>query len=481
MNAELIFSGVPKGEDYWGPHNDQIYFSTFYNGNKYEGNRFLVEVRRSGDKTYSYYSYLKSNTSDFENRSGGYFCMSLRLDMLCLDVVNLYHYMDMIFNKYVNNNFLIQTSNILRYQITNFGQKQNDIQLCQSNLIELIQNYMTGNDFVAFDESFKVTKTIVPEFNFNDCTKDNVLAAIKKNAAIICSSSALLQREQIAQQSFDSRLTSATKAKEDEISNLKKAHQTIKTQYTQLQTEITQLRDENERLKNEIKQKDAEIKQNSLRQNVSQIVSQIKDPINKLASFTEQSFQDHRKGTQKKEQEQSSFMETIVKWIIPVLNFLVLLGIGAYLLYLGVTKSDNNGSSSSLYGNDTKIESLADETDKTEADLIKPEVELPVITPISTNRTEQVTVDAEPTVVYDFSSVKIDISPYKGGDNPLIYGTTYTVKVVNAPAEGKWKVDHLMVESEKPQEIVVIANEKGPVSISYEIGTQAKKRELIVE
>lgn len=481
MNAELIFSGVPKGEDYWGPQNDQIYFSTFYNGNKYEGNRFLVEVRRSGDKTYSYYSYLKSNTSDFENRSGGYFCMSLRLDMLCLDVVNLYHFMDLIFNKFVNNNFLIQTSNILRYQITNFGQKQNDIQLCQSNLIELIQNYMTGNDFVAFDESFKVTKTVVPEFNFNDCTKDNVLAAIKKNAAIICSSTALLQREQIAQQSFDSRLTSATKAKEDEISNLKNEHQTIKTQYTQLQTEITQLRGEIEKLNNEIKQKDAEIKQNSLRQNVSQIVSQIKDPINKLASFTEQSFQDHKKGTQKKEQEQSSFLETIVKWIIPVLNFLVLLGIGAYLFFGFGAKSNSNDNSSLLsqISQDVKTLISHNNVNKSEESLSEGNN----ATKSTTNETQrQNNADNQDNnTSYDFSRVNIDIREYSGS-GPLTLGKTYHVTVKNNPCEGEWEIDNMQYENKTSNSIDIIPNNRGNVVISYYINYQlAKSRQLTVE
>lgn len=481
MQADLIFSGVPKGEDYLGPQTDQNYFSTFYNGNKYEGNRFLVEVRRSGDRLYSYYSYLKSNTTDIENRPGGYFCMSLRLDMFCKDVVNLYHFMDLVYIKYINNNFLLQTSNALRYQISNFIQKQNDIQLCQTTLLELIQNYMTGNDFVVLDDSFITTKTAVPEYNFNDCTKDYVLAAIKKNAAIICSSTALLQREQIAQQSFDSRLTSATKAKENEISNLKNAHQNIKTQYTQLQTEITQLRSEIGKLNNEIKQKDAEIKQNSLRQNVSQIVSQIKDPINKLASFTEQSFQDKRKESQKKEQEQSSFLETIVKWIIPVLNFLVLLGIGAYLFFGFGAKSNSNDNSSLLsqISQDVKTLISHNNVNKSEGSLLEGNN----ATKSTTNETQrQNNADNQDNVTsYDFSRVNIDIREYSGS-GPLTLGKTYHVTVKNNPCEGEWKIENMQYENKTSNSIEIIPDNRGNVVISYYINDQlAKSRQLTVE
>ncbi len=482
MQAELIFSGVPKGEDYLGPNEDKIYFSTFYNGSKSENNRFLVEVRRSGDKAYCYYNYLLSNTIDSENRSGGYFCMSLRLDMFCMDVVNMYRFMDLTYNKYINNNLLAHSSNSLRYQIMTFEQKQSEYQLCQNCLLELIQKFMSGRDFVPIDNSFNLTKSGVPEYNFCDCTKDIFLAIIKKYAAISCSSVALLQREISAQQKFDSRLASAIKAKDNEISNTGITLQNLKNQNTQLQTDASQLRDEIEKLKKDIKQKDVEIKQYSLRQNVSQIISQIKDPINKLASFTEQSFQENKQKDWKEKEKQDSLAEKIVRIFLPILNFLVLLGIVAYLFFGFGTKSINNGISSLQTDNPKNVETQVNPLSKTEADPILTKDEQPIATPNVDKKNEQITVNSEPNNLMDYSKVKIDIIAYSGGGAPLKYGKTYTVKIFDAPAAGEWKVEHLKIERENPQELVVVANELGSVSISYEIGGQvAKKRDLIVE
>lgn len=474
MQADLIFSGVPKGEDYWGPIEDQYYFSTFYTVNKDQGNRFLVEVRKSGNKAYSYYNYLLSNTIDNENRSGGYFCMSLRLEMFCKDVVKLYHFMDMIFNKYVLNNVLVLSSNSFRYQIAKFEQKKNDILSCQNGLLELIQSYMTGNDFLAIDDSFNQTKLNVPEFNFSDCTKEFVLDAVKRYAAITCSTTALLQREYNAQQTFKTRLASATEAKDQELVKTKNDLQDSKDKCVKLQKEIDQLNRDIENKNKDIKQKELEIKQNALRQNVSQIVSQIKEPINKLASITGQIDSEESQGSKKERKSQNSVLEKIIKLVLPVLNFLVLLGIG-YYLYSGFdSKSDNNNSSSLLSKLSSDVATLVNRLDSQ-----KTAKQLSI-----GDEPSETTIDNQVNTVMtkeeDFSHVRINIVEYSG-NGPLSLGHTYHVRVIDAPKEGKWVVDNLKIELDFPTELTVVANNSGEVKISYYIdGKEVKSRVLMV-
>lgn len=355
MNIDLILAGVPKGEDYYGPLEDRNYYATFYTGSKNEDSRFLVEVRQSGNKPYCYYNYIKFNTVDSETRGGGFFCLAMRTDMYCKDVVRIYHFLDIIFNKYVLNSILLPASQGYRYQITKFDSKIQEIAQMQKVLIDLLQMSFSNSDICLIDSAFNLKKKPGLEVNFSDCTNDNLLAAIKKYASISLSTTALLNRERNAQQTYESRLSNSLAAKEQEVANLQNELSQKVTQCKKYQTEISDRDRQIQQLSNEIKAKDAELKQISVRKDVSQIIDQIKDPIARLANYTGHSLQHSRQdlySTHEEEREEPSLLQDIVTMVLPVLNLIVLLGIGGYMYYANThqpTPPDNTSMLSQIW------------------------------------------------------------------------------------------------------------------------------------
>lgn len=466
MTIDIILAGVPKGEDYWGPKEDRSYYATFYTGAKNEDSRFLVEVRQSGEKTYCYYNYLKYNTIDSETRGGGFFCLALRTDMYCKDVVKVYHFLDIIFNRYILNGILQATPQGLRYQITRFDTKTQDIQVMQKVMIDFLQMSLTGNDFAAFDSSFSMKKVPGAEVNFSDCTKENLLAAIKKYASISLSTTAWLNRERNAQQTFESRLANSVAIKEQEMANLQNELSQKQSLCTKLQADVSERDKQILLLNNEIKAKEAELKQVSIRKDVSQIIAQIKEPIARLASYTGFSSQSVRQDSysqrEEQEREDSSIMQGIVTKALPILNLIVLLGIGGYLYYSANNKFGINDNTFLLQSIEEKLATL-------ESAEVQPSV--------VESKTEDIPVSGveEKSVSLDFSEMRIDIKEYTGS-GPLIIDKEYIVRVINPAKSGEWNITGCEVLSKNADQARIKLVKPGDVDIRYMIDGQVAKQ-----
>lgn len=467
MTIDIILAGVPKGEDYWGPKEDRSYYATFYTGAKNEDSRFLVEVRQSGEKPYCYYNYLKYNTIDSETRGGGFFCLALRTDMYCKDVVKVYHFLDIIFNRYILNGILQATPQGLRYQITRFDTKTQDIQVMQKVMIDFLQMSLTGNDFAAFDSSFSMKKVPGAEVNFSDCTKENLLAAIKKYASISLSTTAWLNRERTAQQTFESRLANSVAIKEQEMANLQNELSQKQSLCTKLQADVSERDKQILLLNNEIKAKEAELKQVSIRKDVSQIIAQIKEPIARLASYTGFSSQSVRQDSysqsEEQEREDSSILQTIVTKALPILNLIVLLGIGGYMYYSANNKFGIKDNTSMLQSIEKTLSNLETKGVPTVVDQKADDISGLV---------------PEEAISLDFSKMKIDIKEYSGY-GPLNENTIYTIKIINPAKSGEWNISGCEVLSKDADQAKIKLLKSGDVDIRYVIDGKIAKQRII--
>ena len=56
MEVELIISGTPEGQDYYGPEESRQYMSLMYSTST--ENKLMVDVRKEmNEQTYCYYNY----------------------------------------------------------------------------------------------------------------------------------------------------------------------------------------------------------------------------------------------------------------------------------------------------------------------------------------------------------------------------------------------------------------------------------------
>lgn len=476
MQLDLILAGVPKGEDYLGPKEDRTYYSTFYTGTKTESGRFFVEVRKSEGKPFCYYNYIKYNTIDSESRAGGYFCLSVRMDSYCKDVIGISHFMENLFNKFVVGAFLQYKANAFNYLITSFSERQKVVTEMQSALITLLQTAMTNNDFVPIDVSFNTTKSNIIECNIADCNKDNVLSAVKKYAALAISNMALMAREQSVQKNFDAKLLSATAAKDQEIARISNDLMIAKEQQTKSLSEIAQLKNDVSKLETIITQKDNEIKQYNNRKSIEQIVGQIKEPLTRLASFTGANFPVRQAENTSSHSERhepndnsESFFSLFVKMGLPIINFIAILGI-AYLIFFPI-----RGKLDIISANDWKISSIEELSRKIDGKLgAIPSRHEVIELPSSATDSSQLTVKSEtrPGEFIDFAGV----NAAKG----LNIGISYAISAKGLPQGGKWTITGAELK-EISNSAVIKPTQTGDVVIQYIVDQIAYQRTVKVQ
>lgn len=289
MEVELFIHGVPKGQDFWGIKEDQAYFSNFYAGNKDDEVRFLVETRKSSHKNYCYYTYLKyKDVVDVDGRAGSYIGVSLRFDTYCKDVVTMFRILETTYNKYVVNTLLQENGNKTKYTVASFAEKNNEIRSIQSSALKLIEFSLSGSDFVVIDDSFINQPSGIPECNILDCTKENILIALKKYSRVAISPSYPTNKETTIQKNSESRLVALASSKSQELEAISTDLSAAKNQINSLKQQFEQQKTEIERLRSGYKRQEEELRQNAIKKNVDQIITSIKDPIQDLTSSINQ-------------------------------------------------------------------------------------------------------------------------------------------------------------------------------------------------
>ena len=115
----IAISGVPKGQSFHGEDEVSHYAKGLYRQEytSAEYNLFIINVREEEGKYCFYYSYLIPRTSDSDNRTGGYFALTLKVKgRYCEDLSRLYQLFKQVCDNKVigvflnkNKKFLIDT------------------------------------------------------------------------------------------------------------------------------------------------------------------------------------------------------------------------------------------------------------------------------------------------------------------------------------------------------------------------------------
>lgn len=115
----IAISGVPKGQNFHGDEPVANYAKGLYRKEytSAEYNLFIINVRVEQGKYCFYYSYLIPRTLESDNRTGGYFALTLKMkEHYCEDLSRLYQLFKQVCDNKVtgvflnkNNKFLIDT------------------------------------------------------------------------------------------------------------------------------------------------------------------------------------------------------------------------------------------------------------------------------------------------------------------------------------------------------------------------------------
>lgn len=355
MDLELIVHGVPKGQDFFGDAEEQSYIGSFYTGNSNVVKKMLVEVRLHDNKKYTYYNYIVYNTLDYDGRSGGYFALSIRVDAFCIQVLDLLYIFDIIYKRYVIGLLIKVEQDRPRYLMPEFASKQAEIKTIETKLIEFIQLSFSGNDFIHLDSTFNVGKNQVLECNLRDCTVESILSSVRKYSSVAISEEYKSTMENQIEKQYQTRLAEVSAAKDKEMDgvmcSLRQSEEREVLLKQQYEERIWQVQDEKEKLNKKIdhlysqnKKYESLIRQYEQVTDVSNAVSQIREPIHRLAALISNSICNSRtnyyssseNGHKGSEKSLLSLFAEISSFLCLFL-LLCLLGIVVYLGFIRVT------------------------------------------------------------------------------------------------------------------------------------------------
>lgn len=142
----IAISGVPKGQNFHGDDEVSHYAKDLYRSDytSAEHSLFIINVRVEQGKYCFYYSYLIPRTSDSDNRTGGYFALTLKMkEHYCEDLSRLYQLFKQVCDKMVTGVFLNKNNKFL---IDTFASRKDK---CEE-LIKLFKQLLSSN----FSSSF---------------------------------------------------------------------------------------------------------------------------------------------------------------------------------------------------------------------------------------------------------------------------------------------------------------------------------------
>jgi len=376
MDVELFIYGVPSGESFWGPKEEEAYFGNFYNGIE-DYPTLFIQVRPLKGKMYCYYNYLISkNVVGNGGRAGSFFGISLRLDAFCKDVFAMHRVLDTACLLSMGTLLKAEGGN-LKYVVAKFSSVDGKIKEIRDQVFQLFGKVFTDKSFLPIDNTFKASNKGGPKYNLYDCTQDNALDAIRKYGVMAISSYYPSKTESDMKQRCDDRIREVQQQCDNSCNELREScskekdelNQKIGSLQQQLEKTESDLKGKNatiQKYNDKIKHLEGELKTIERTKKVSQIVSQIKEPIAQLAVLLRQAEPPFIPTTEPEpdiEDEESPFVRkigTIVKLLFFIAKYAIIAFVvySSYqsLNYIREKKSDNKEEAFINHGGTDNVE-----------------------------------------------------------------------------------------------------------------------------
>lgn len=279
MTVDLILHGVPNGHDIWGVNDDSHYFSTFY-VQKDEKEYLMVEARKVEGKTYCYYNFLRYNgVTASDGRAGAYIGITLRFDAYYKDIANTYHLCEIVYNNLLDT-ILVKNGENVKFKIAKFIDTDRELNEIKKKVINLINLSATGKDFATVSSSFFNNEGKTIKAFLLDCTQTNVQDALLKYGKIEVSkyfpsvneakrlkdaekrcNDAVAQKD-VALKDAEKRCNDTIAKKDSELKDANKQKDNLRVECDKLQSEVKSKDYEISRLKDVVSEKETIIKKN---------------------------------------------------------------------------------------------------------------------------------------------------------------------------------------------------------------------------
>ena len=261
MTVDLILHGVPNGHDIWGANDDSHYFSTFY-VQKDEKEFLTIEARKVAGKTYCYYNFLRYNgVTASDGRAGAYIGITLRFDAYYKDIANAYHLCEIVFNNLLDT-ILVKNGENVKFKIAKFNDTGHELNEIKKKVINLINLSATGKDFSTISSSFFNNEGKTIKAFLLDCTQANVLDALLKYGKIEVSKYFPSVNEAKRLKDAEKRCNDVVAQKNIELKDANKQKDNLKEERDRLHGDVKSRDNEINRLNGVVSEKESIIKNN---------------------------------------------------------------------------------------------------------------------------------------------------------------------------------------------------------------------------
>lgn len=376
-NITLFVHGVPSGQDIWGPPGaDTKYIEAFYGRKSNVPSQMFLEVMQFDGETNAYYTYYYYNDKmqDKQNRIGGYFALTLRINFYYADVQNIYNLLEAAFNKYIVGSVLEYTAGGgCRFLISQLNNAEKNFIELEKELQHYLMEFSSDKDFVVLSGFKSNGQNECRTINLLEANSDVLFNLVKSNGKISVSAFYPTSKEQqiitkmnsevqaanfnaqhqiaAAQQKAQSDVTEIKKKAQQEvqaaIKDKEQGIQAIKNEYKDADKTISQLRAKIDKANKEIGQLSSQINALNLELQNSQsyktkydesqkrlvkleeLVEKIKNHLSGLSGISEilgiSSVGSNRQGRGGKTKEHSHSIETFIKKVHPFMDLFVML------------------------------------------------------------------------------------------------------------------------------------------------------------
>lgn len=183
MAINIIVHGVTTGFD-TNESNYPPFIQSFYNRPNGES-CFIAEILRDATGVKSCYTlYMSNNVSNYSNRAGSYFGISVIIDNnACLDVKALYSALLSTFSNSIVGTVLEKQGSGYRYKVGSFAAAADIINTAVEKLFGQIQNTLKTSH-APIDSTYHLSSGNLSDWNPADLTDSDVNKIIKRDGGI---------------------------------------------------------------------------------------------------------------------------------------------------------------------------------------------------------------------------------------------------------------------------------------------------------
>lgn len=495
LNINLYVHGVPMGQKTWGVlSEDDNFIGNFY-GPKWPAKELMqVDIMECKGKVYSYYTFVKGqNVMGYDNRTGSYFALTIRMDAYYADLQNMYKILSAAYEKMCIGSLVQKQGEGIKFIVQDFAVMDAELKRIENRIISYIGEFSNNKDLISFS-GFKTNSLLpVQTENLLECDNVKALNTVKSTGKISVSpyypskevkelisknEDEMQKLRQMTSQQINEAHEKASqqirniesKAKEDiasarrqaseEMTRLKSQYSTVDKQMNELEQKLKQEKERSKQLQKELRNElEQKLEQEKLRtkqlqkenKELTTSLKQAKDNVSTphvnddCNNNPHQGFDNKRSG--------------ILSSTLPFLNTLIIVGVASFLIWK--TPSDNSQELTKISAN---IAEIKDQISGKKAQVVETRKQ-----------------DKE-NVTNKLSNAKIYIT----GANYLSLEAPSKVVVKDASGKpvrnGEWTTDkEATVEDNQDGTALITAKKSGTMEITNTVGSNKTTKTVTVK